>query len=126
MIVIPALAAAGFLVSAYLLYAQKAHRKLACLIGKNCDIVVSSRYSKTFGIENTIFGLIYYGSVFAITFFGVPLPPWVLLIAASIAALFSIYLSALQLLVIKGFCDYCMAVNAANIVILALALSNPL
>lgn len=126
MIVIPALAAAGFAISAYLLYTQKAHLKPVCLIGRNCDIVVNSRYSRTFGVENTIFGLLYYGSVFAITFFGVALPPWVLLIAASLAALFSVYLTALQLFVIKGLCDYCMVVNAANIVILALALSNPL
>lgn len=126
MILLPAIAAIGFLISAYLLYAQKARLRLMCFIGRNCEIVVNSRYSRTFGIENTVFGLIYYAAVFSVTFFGMEIPWAVMLFAASAAALFSIYLSALQLFVIKGFCDYCLAANAANILILALLLSNPL
>ena len=35
-----------------------------CVIGENCDAVVKSTYVKTFGIENTIPGMLYYALIF--------------------------------------------------------------
>ena len=120
------LAFVGLVISLYLLYAQKTNKKPACILGKNCDIVIESKYAKTFGVENTIFGVIYYGILLAVLIFGISVPYEMVLFATVCVALYSVYLSYLQFFVIKEFCDYCMVVNVSNWIILALVLSNPL
>ena len=119
------LAFIGLVISIYLLYAQKTNKKTACIIGK-CDIVIGSKYAKTFGMENTIFGVIYYAVLLVTAFFGIPVPYELMLLATASVALYSVYLSYLQFFVIKEFCDYCMVVNLSNWIILAIVLSNPL
>ena len=54
----------GFVVSFYIYYTKTYNKKLHCIFGENCDAVVKSRYGKTFGIENTVPGMIYYALVF--------------------------------------------------------------
>ena len=55
----------GFAVSFYIYYTKKYDKKLHCVIGENCDAVVKSRYGKTFGIENTVPGMLYFLMIFA-------------------------------------------------------------
>lgn len=118
------LAFAGLLISIYLLYTQKTHTKPACIIGKDCKIVTESRYAKTFGIENTIFGIIYYGAFLAALLIPLPLPREVMLFATGCASIYSVYMTYLQLFVIRGICDYCMVVNALNWAVFAIVLAG--
>ena len=54
----------GFSVSFYIYYSKKYNKRLYCPIGHSCDVVVKSKYGKTFGIENTIPGMAYYALIF--------------------------------------------------------------
>ena len=58
------LSVVGFAVSFYIYYTKKYDKNMYCIIGQDCDAVVKSKYGKTFGIENTIPGMIYYVLVF--------------------------------------------------------------
>lgn len=105
----------GLAVSFYLYYSKKYNKKLYCIYGKECDAVIKSRYGETFGIENTIFGILYYLLILAYTSFlflnrnifkGDIV--YYLIVGASIGAvLFSVYLTAVQAFVLKKWCDYC-------------------
>src|SRR3989338_1610771 len=53
----------GFAVSFYIYYSKKYDKPMYCVIGENCDEVVKSKYGKTFGIENTVPGMLYYAIV---------------------------------------------------------------
>jgi uncharacterized membrane protein len=99
--------------------------KLVCVIGKDCNTVIHSEHAKTLGVENTILGMLYYvfviavslavflfPSILTISFFSI-----VFLIVAGAAALFSVYLTGVQLFVLKELCEYCLASTAMVIVI---------
>ena len=59
------LSVVGFVVSFYIFYSKKYDKPLHCMIGQDCDAVVKSKYGKTFGIENTVPGMLYYVLIFA-------------------------------------------------------------
>jgi uncharacterized membrane protein len=102
----------------YLAYYISHHKKratLVCPLNGSCDTVVTSSYSKLFGIPVEILGMAYYGLI-AIsygTLFFVPneapsiLPPLAMALTA-IAFCFSIYLTAVQALVLKHWCTWCL------------------
>ncbi len=98
----------GLAISLYLLYGQKADKKLVCLIGHDCDEVVKSAYGKTFGFENTIIGVVYYGGMLIVSLFSLPLPSLLLAIPAALAGIFSVYLIYVQAFVMRKWCDYCV------------------
>ena len=109
---------AGFLIAFYIWKKKMTETPLVCPVGKSkdCNLVVSSKYSKTFGMKNEVLGMLYYGfvvllSVLAIAGFGVIgiSLALVLLITAVIAVLMSIYFTILMGFVIKKWCDYCIA-----------------
>ncbi len=105
----------GIAVSFYLYYSKKYNKKLYCIYGKECDAVIKSRYGETFGIENTIFGILYYLLILAYTSFlflnrnifkGNIV--YYFIVGASIGAvLFSVYLTLVQAVILKKWCDYC-------------------
>ena len=116
----------GFAVSFYIYYSKKYDKKLHCFIGKDCDAVVKSRYGKTFGIENTIPGTLYYALTFV---YGIALflnrnlfkdniIYYVVVIASLGSVLFSIYLTAMQAFVLKKWCEYCIVSSIASLLIL--------
>jgi uncharacterized membrane protein len=102
------LLALGLLISAYILYTQRTGKKLYCLIGDKCDIVTKSEYSKTFGIDNSLLGIFYYGALLAVFALGISVPWPLVLLLSAIASIFSIYLVHIQLFVLRELCDYCM------------------
>ena len=116
----------GFAVSFYIYHTKKHNKKLYCIIGQDCDDVVKSKYGKTFGIENTVPGMLYFAFVFvyAIALFsngnifkGSLI--YYLLVGASIGSvLFSIYLTAVQAFVLKKWCEYCIVSSIASLLIL--------
>lgn len=108
------LALAGFAVSFNINFKKNKKEKLVCLIGEDCDKVVHSRYATTFGVDNQIFGMIYYFSIaiFAATLIsGLIWPPVIVLLfklATIGAALFSVYLIGIQAFVLKEWCEWCL------------------
>ena len=118
----------GFLVSAYLYYSKTSNKKIYCILGKDCDEVVRSKYGETFGMENTLAGIIYYGLVF---FYGVALLLnrnlfkgailyYSVVIASIASVIFSIYLMWVQAFVLKKWCEYCIVSTIISVLILIL------
>ena len=118
----------GFGVSLYLYYSKTRNKQIYCIIGHDCDAVVKSKYGKTFGMENTLFGVLYYGLIFV---YGIVLLlnqnifkgniVYYLIVIASIASvLFSVYLTAVQAFVLKKWCDYCIISSMASVLILVI------
>jgi uncharacterized membrane protein len=60
------LAAAGLLLSAYLLATRAAHAPVYCPLGSGCDVVQSSRYGAVFGIPVSALGVGYYAVLLAL------------------------------------------------------------
>ena len=116
----------GFAVSFYIYYTKKYDKKLHCILGEDCDAVVKSKYGKTFGMENTLPGMLYYALIFAYgiyillnqnLFKGTII--YHFLVGASIASvLFAIYLTAVQAFVLKKWCEYCIVSSIASLLIL--------
>ena len=114
----------GFSVSAYLYHSKTRNKKLYCFIGQDCDDVVKSKYGKTFGIENTLVGIIYYGLVFSYgaflnrnIFIG-NIIYYFIVIASIASAVFSVYLTSVQAFVLKKWCEYCLISSAVSILIM--------
>ena len=123
-IILMILSIIGFAVSYYIFYSKKYDKHLYCPIGQDCDAVVKSKYGKTFGIENTIPGMLYYVVIFA---YGIllnrnvfiALPVYYFIVGISVASvLFSLYLVYVQKFILKQWCIYCIVSTIASIMIL--------
>ena len=68
-------AIAGLIISFYLASSVLFNTPVSCPGGQviNCDKVLGSLYSKTFGVSNTFFGIGYFVAVIALHFFKRPL-----------------------------------------------------
>ena len=125
-IYLTALSLAGFASSFYIYYSKKYGKTLYCPIAHECDAVVKSKYGQTFGIENTIPGMIYYVLIFLYglaiflnrnIFKGAII--YYFVVSASIASvLFSIYLTCVQAFVLKKWCEYCIISSIVSVLIL--------
>ena len=124
------LALIGFAASFYIYYSKKNNRKLHCILGENCDAVVKSKYGKTFGVENTVPGMLYFILILA---YGIAIflnrnlfkgdIIYYAIVSASVGSvLFSIYLAGVQAFVLKKWCEYCIASTIASILILMILL----
>lgn len=120
----------GFAVSFYIYYSKKSGRQMYCVIGEGCDAVVKSKYGRTFGIENTVPGMVYYAIVFA---YGLAILlnrnifkgdiVYYFIVSASIASVsFSLYLTAVQAFVLRKWCEYCIVSSIASLLILIILL----
>ena len=120
------LAALGIAKTVYLIKKRIAQEKPACILGgEKCHLVLESKYNKTFGISNDVFGLAFYVMVAVLTAFLVieiqPVVWWDVLIKLLIAGgtLFSLYFTYLQWRVIKAWCFWCVS---SALIIFAMAL----
>ncbi len=122
----------GLLISIYLLYNQRTGAKPLCIVGKNCDMVIKSRYAATMGVPNTILGILYYLFLISLPILRQAAPAFSgsLQLSASvlsaIASLFSLYLLYLQAFVLREWCDYCIASALVNFALFALFLTTHL
>ena len=116
----------GFTVSFYIFYTKKSNKKMHCIVGENCDAVVKSKYGKTFGVENTIPGMLYYVLIFL---YGIIVLSnqnifkgdivYYFVVGAGIGSvLFSVYLTAVQAFVLRKWCEYCIVSSIASLLIL--------
>ena len=119
----------GFLVARHIYKEKRADRPLICPMHFDCNAVVSSDYSKFFGIPLEIFGMVYYACVFIgyifLSFLSEVLPNMLVssLVLVSIAAfLFSVYLIFVQSFILKKFCTWCLVSAGICVIIFALTL----
>lgn len=100
----------------------KTGKKMYCLMGEDCSLVVGSKYGRHFGIKNEITGIAYYLTIIAygVTFYFISIPPLVtnfVKIMTVFSVTFSFYLLFLQAFVLKRFCSWCLIAILINIVI---------
>jgi len=116
----------GFLDALYIYVKKKRNEKLVCVIGSDCNTVIRSRYAVLFGVDNTVIGMIYYVTVILVLVLAPYLTLssvvvwWGLRLVAGFAALMSVYLLYIQLVVLKEWCDYCLLAALVNIVLAVL------
>lgn len=100
---------------------------VACGITEGCDLVLSSDYSKIFGISLSAVGIAYYVTLLmlSLVFYSRNNKFSIILAAilSGVGVLFSIYLVYLQLFVIEAVCLYCMASAAFSAGIFILSFS---
>lgn len=114
------LAAAGFAIAAYLTWLKWAGGTAAfCLSGSGCDIVQASRYGTLLGVPTALWGMLLYVVLGVLAALGYTLRrwTWAFYLAAG-AAGFSIYLTAVSVLVVRATCAYCLASTALALAVL--------
>lgn len=111
------LAGVGLYIALVVGRSKRTGNALVCSIEHDCDSVVNSAFGKTFGIENTVLGALYYAGIgigYAIVVlfgdFAIAGVAWsLLLLGASLgAALFSLYLVSIMAFKLKQWCDWCL------------------
>ncbi len=112
----------GLLDVGFIHYKKTNNNKLVCVIGKDCNTVLESKYNSFLGIPMTIWGGLYYLGMFVlailclgqvISLFGVQ-SIYVLKLLSALAALGSIGLIFIQLVVLKEWCEYCLLSAVVN------------
>ena len=113
----------GLILSTYIYRKKSRKEKLVCIIGKDCDKVINSKYGKTFGFNNHVLGLIYFVLLLVSSTVFIIYPSLLTdhvinlrLIFIGLSALFSVYLTIIQIFVLKELCEYCMGANLINVV----------
>ncbi|MCI0434900.1 MAG: vitamin K epoxide reductase family protein, partial [Gemmatimonadetes bacterium] len=122
-------ALAGLLIAVYtLLHKLGVIMSLACGTG-TCEVVQSSRWSDFLGVPVPAWGIAGYGAILGASLIGIQ-PAWLrdrriallLLVGASVAFLFSTYLTVLEAFVIRAWCRWCIASAVASTLLFLFAL----
>ncbi len=122
--IIAVLSVLGLIVSVYLTYLHFAESQAVfCSQGSDCDLVRQSSYSSLLGLPVAAYGVLAY--IVLLVFSVMTLPKntkWLILYVVSLSGfVFSIYLTYLELFVIKAICPYCV-VSAVIITIIFIML----
>lgn len=114
-IILAIIAGGGFFLARHIFVKKRRKEKIVCLLDSKCDEVVHSQYSTFLGVPIEIFGMIYFafiGIFFISTLLIAELDSIYLalfiLITTFGAFVFSIYLSTIQLFIIKQYCSWCL------------------
>lgn len=108
------LALLGLIDSAYIYIKTRTGSSLVCPINFHCEDIVTSKWSTTFGINNTILGILFYAGVLFGTLFGVANSQFseiifkLIFYSSAFGLCFSAYLTYIQIYKIKNFCLYCL------------------
>lgn len=129
----------GFVNAYFLHYQYKQYissgKKMFCLIGGKCELVVSSTYGTTLGIKNEIIGMSYYGLLIIYSLVGILWPDLVsgfnlgMTVIKGItilATIFSIYLLFVQTVILKTLCSWCLIAIGINVLIFYLLFKIPI
>jgi len=120
------LAVAGLALSLYIKKHKHTEKGMVCPMGSNCESLVNGRFSRFFGVPVETLGLMYYGLVvlfyLATLFRSVPdLLTLIGLLLTGFAFGFTLYLTAVQLFVVKKWCTLCLASGALSFLIVVIA-----
>lgn len=106
----------GFFIAYHIYHHKHKKKALICPIRFHCDQVVSSDYSKLFGIPVEFLGMLYYTIIFTFHACAAFIPGifnisamYGILILSAIAFFFSLYLIYVQAFIIKKWCIWCIA-----------------
>jgi len=115
----------GLLLSLYIKKYKHSEDHMVCPLGKSCTELTSGRYSHFLGISIENFGIAYY--VVIVLIYAASLTrtvPDILLLGgllvSGIAFAFSMYLTIIQLFVVKKWCTLCLGSTAISFLILVL------
>lgn len=113
----------GLLVASFLFYEYNIAGSVVCPTGQGCDIVRASPYSRFFGISIPILGVVFYLamailSVLRSYIFLNRLVFRLQLLGAVVGVGFGVYLTYLEIFVIKAICFWCALSFIISIVIL--------
>lgn len=111
--ILPALALLGMADAGYLTweYYARADELIPCGFSGGCNIVLHSSFSTIAGIPLSLFGVIFYFSVLALSLYWIlehERAITILLLLTSVAFLASLYFVYLQAYVIGAWCQYCL------------------
>lgn len=122
---VPVLAAVGIVVAAYLTYVETQQVAAVCGPVGDCNAVQASRYARLFGVLPVgALGLAGYGAILVAWFRGRPgnaTARGLLVGLAAFGVLFSIYLTWLELFVIRAVCMWCVSSAVIMTLILLVA-----
>ncbi|MEK6861565.1 MAG: vitamin K epoxide reductase family protein [Nanoarchaeota archaeon] len=112
----------GFLLSIYALYVEiksskNKEYKAFCDIKENmsCNKAFSSKYGKTAGLSNSIYGIFFYVVIFLLDYYNYP--KWIFYLSV-FSFLGSVYLAYISYFKLKNFCLVCTAIYIVNILLL--------
>lgn len=121
-VLLAALAVAGGLISAYLTWSHLRGVAPVCVGGgSGCETVQTSRYSEILGVPVAAFGLLGYVVLLYSAMVKGERAALLGLFVTLVGALYSAYLTWLELFVIRAICQWCVA--SAGIIAVALMLS---
>ena len=123
-IIIGLLSLIGFGIMAYLTYIHFADTTSFCNVSEtvSCDVVTTSIYSEIFGLPVSLLGLGYFGLTFLLVLFNRTKSVFQLLFFLTLFVLIpSLYLSSLEVFVIKAFCILCETSKVLMFAILAIS-----
>jgi len=123
------LAGIGYINAWYLWHQHRNTRPLVCPFGSDCDAVVGSKWSRIGGVRNEVAGMIMYALLATMLAIGILIPAitaWMILgvvVVTFIGFLASLFLTGVQIFVIKEWCFYCLLSSVINIVLFLLVLA---
>jgi uncharacterized membrane protein/glutaredoxin len=104
------LSALGILLAAYLSWTEWTGSSVkGCSVGSSCDVVLSSRWAKLFGMPTAFWGMLAYVTLAATAFIKGAHRHWVTAWSfALFGVLYSAYLTTISLTVLHAACPYCL------------------
>jgi uncharacterized membrane protein len=124
-LIVALLALIGLGITTYLTSTALSHTEVGCSLS-GCNTVLTSKWSKIFGVPVSAFGMVTYGVIMLGALHAHKAPnydmrgrlPVVAAVVVGVGA--SIYLTIVEFFVIKAFCQYCLS-SAVLIVLTAIA-----
>lgn len=105
----------GLLDSIYLAYVKIAKAPIYCTPGLgDCDVVNASRWSEIYGIPLGVYGIAGFGLIFLLITFGkrnrliAENLDLVLFAISLVGFLFSLYLTAIEIFILRTICQWCL------------------
>ena len=120
-----ALSAAGVILSLYLTVNYFGGNEMSyCMTGTDCDVVKKSAFSKILGMPVSLVGVIGYAAILTAIFtVKTKRKKWnTLFILTTAGFSFSVYLTYIEIFVIKAICSYCIASAVLITLILTLVI----
>ena len=117
-----ALSILGMLLTAYLTFAAFTGSGVqGCSVGGGCDTVLTSRWSKLFGLPTSMWGFVGYASLAAVAFVRRTDRHWSWAWTLALCGVFySVYLTVVSLTILQSACPYCLTSLALMTAILTL------
>ncbi len=119
----------GFCLAYYIQRSKQSGQKMVCPVRSNCEVVIRSKYSEFLGLPVETIGLFYYTIIFISYLFFLLTPlqanslmVFLVLLSSTLAVLFSLYLTFIQIFNLKQWCIWCLASAGLCIIIFTSAI----